>query len=99
MGAGLSRLEDELRWLSPSLPGPVAKAWRVWKEAARAMPSRVRSTGLGAGLGPETLPRWGGWPGCSGWWLSPVPGDRGESSASSPSSASNDFLSAGDTER
>lgn len=62
-GAGLSRLEEELRWLSPSLPGP----GRLWKEALRAMPgpvvtvgpvpSRARSTGLGAGLGPGAMPR------------------------------------------
>lgn len=115
VGAGLSRLEDELRRLSPSLPGPTAKPRWVWKEATRvlAVPSgravarvalrRLRSTGLGAGLGPVVVPEWGGWQRGSGRWLWPVPegsGDTGgEPGASSPSSASNDFLSAGDRER
>lgn len=72
MGAGLSRLEDELRRLSPSLPGPVVKPWRDWKEAMRVMVvpavpavplawpmERLRSVGLVA------VPECGGAPGCS----------------------------------
>lgn len=110
-GAGLSRLEEELRRLSPSLPGP----GRVWKEATRAMPlplgprlaarlalSRLRSSGLWDGLGLGPLPMRGAGLGCSKRWLSTAPegsgdaaGEPGTSSTSSVSSASNDFLSAG----
>lgn len=73
------------------------------RPAERLVLSRLRSTGLGAGLGPVAVPERGGWPGCSGRRHSLVPeGSRdtgGEPGASSPSSASNDFSSAGDRER